>query len=99
MNDFPSGQRTASLSPQSLEALFSQHGWLSEASGNLRARLLADGNQLYFARGERVFAGGDSAGGIYGVVSGGIGLEASARGHPMRMGHVVWTCNGFAPVT
>jgi CRP-like cAMP-binding protein len=89
MNDAPSRKGKATLSGHSLEALFGRRGWLSEASTDLRARLLFEARPIEFARGERVYAIGDPAGGVYGVVSGGIGIEASARGHPVRMGHIV----------
>jgi|APFEC2959095136_1045048.scaffolds.fasta_scaffold00980_1 CRP-like cAMP-binding protein len=89
MNDLPSVKRNTAFSGQSLEMLFGGHGWLSNASSDLRSRLLAEARANEYARGERVYALGDTAGGLYGVVFGGIGLEASFRGHPVRMGHIV----------
>lgn len=89
MNVVSTTSRNASLSGDSLESLFGGHGWLSDASTDLRTRLLAEARPLEYARGERVYALGDKAGGMYGVVSGGIGLEVSVRGHPVRMGHII----------
>lgn len=89
MNHLPSGSAPFCVSAHSLEALFGRHGWLSDASLELRTCLLAQARPIEYARGARIYALGDKAGGIYGVVSGGIGIEASARGHPVRMGHVV----------
>lgn len=89
MNDLSSGRLDLPLSARSLENLFGGRGWLSGASLDLRTRLLAEARTLEYPRGARVYALGDKAGGIYGVVSGGIGIEVSARGHPVRMGHVV----------
>lgn len=89
MNDLSSRRLDSTLSAHSLENLFAGRGWLAEASLDLRTRLLAEARAIEYARGARVYALGDKAGGIYGVVSGGIGIEASARGHPVRMGHVL----------
>jgi CRP/FNR family transcriptional regulator, cyclic AMP receptor protein len=85
----PAEQLDQCISSGALEALFCQHGWLSEASDDLRLRLFSGARPLRIAKGERIFARGDSPGGIYGLISGGIGMEASAQGHPMRIGHVV----------
>lgn len=75
--------------PQGLETLFGGGGgWLSQASCELRARLRGVARSSTFSRHERLFAAGDPAGGLYGVVSGGIGAETSGGGHPIRMAHV-----------
>lgn len=78
-------------SPQSalLEAVFCQRGWLSEAEPALRDNILGLSHIVCFARGARLFAQGDRAGGLFGVISGGIGLESSSKSHPMRLGHIV----------
>lgn len=79
---------SASVSPTT-DALFGGCGWLSEASCDLRAHLRGAARSITYARNERLFAAGDPVGGIYGVVSGGIGVEASGGGHAVRMSHVV----------
>ena len=83
------GRLEQRISSEALEELFCRSGWLAEASPELRARLFSSACPLRYGKGERVFARGDNPGGMYGVISGGIGLEASARGHPLRLGHVV----------
>lgn len=72
-----------------LEPLFWESDWLASASDRLRGRLLAAARPSYFRRGERIWAQGDEAGGIHGVVWGGIGVEASIQGHLVRMGHIM----------
>jgi CRP/FNR family transcriptional regulator, cyclic AMP receptor protein len=89
MNEMPAGRIEISQTLDSLEAVFSHRGWLSDAPPELRTWLLSQAHAVELAKGERLFARGDSPGGIYGVISGGIGLEASARGHPLRIGHIV----------
>lgn len=85
----PRGGLAPKPTPETLEAIFSHRGWLSDAPQALRSRLLSLASPMDVPKGDRLFARGDSPGGIYGVVSGGIGLEASARGHPLRIGHIV----------
>lgn len=42
-----------------------------------------------------MFATDDPPGGIYGVVSGGIGIEGSSEWHPLRLGHILRTGDWF----
>ncbi len=46
-------------------------------------------------RGHRVFSIDDPPGGIYGVISGGIGVEGAGPFHTLRLGHVLRTGSWF----
>jgi CRP-like cAMP-binding protein len=70
-------------------ALFEARGWLSDKPPGFRRQLLQMGRLITVARGEWVFAIGDPPGGIYGVISGGIGIEGAGPFHMLRLGHVV----------
>jgi CRP-like cAMP-binding protein len=69
--------------------LFARRGWLADADEALRLAVLSSAQAVRFERGERVFSVQDPPGGIYGVVSGGIGIEGSSQWHPLRMGHIL----------
>jgi CRP-like cAMP-binding protein len=71
------------------EALFSARGWLSQQPAGFRRQLLEMARSVSFARGEWVFSINDPPGGIYGVVSGGIGIEGGGPFHLLRLGHVL----------
>jgi CRP-like cAMP-binding protein len=71
------------------EALFATHGWLSAQPAGFRRQLLQMARPLTVARGEWVFSINDRPGGIYGVISGGIGIEGGGPFHLLRLGHVV----------
>lgn len=68
--------------------VFTRRGWLSTASAAHRERILAAGRSMAIARGQRLVSPGDPPGGIFGVISGGIAIEASTAWHPARLGHV-----------
>jgi CRP-like cAMP-binding protein len=69
--------------------LFESRGWLSEQPAAVRHQLLRMARPILVARGDWVFSIGDSPGGIYGVVSGGIGIEGGGPFHMLRLGHVI----------
>jgi CRP-like cAMP-binding protein len=71
------------------ESLFAAHGWLSEQPAGFRRQLLAMARPLSVARGDWVFAINDPPGGIYGLISGGIGIEGGGPFHLLRLGHVL----------
>jgi CRP-like cAMP-binding protein len=71
------------------EALFRTHGWLSVQPVEFRRQILGMARSIGFARGEWVFSINDPPGGIYGVVSGGIGIEGGGPFHLLRLGHVL----------
>jgi CRP-like cAMP-binding protein len=72
-----------------LDTLFAAHGWLSGVPAGFRTRILGMARPLRLARGQRLFAIDDPPGGIYGIVSGGIGIEGAAEWHPLRLGHIL----------
>lgn len=72
-----------------LEARFAARGWLAEQPPSFRQRMVEMGRSVHLARGEWVFRIGDQPGGIYGVVSGGIGIEGGGPFHALRLGHVL----------
>jgi CRP-like cAMP-binding protein len=71
------------------EALFAAHGWLSQQPAGFRRQILEMARCVSVARGEWVFSINDPPGGIYGVVSGGIGIEGGGPFHLLRLGHVL----------
>jgi CRP-like cAMP-binding protein len=71
------------------EALFARHGWLAGQSAEFRQQILGMARSVQVARGEWVFAIDDPPGGIYGVISGGIGIEGGGAFHMLRLGHVL----------
>jgi CRP-like cAMP-binding protein len=71
------------------EALFAAHGWLSEQPAGFRRQLLSMARPVSVTRGNWVFAINDPPGGIYGVISGGIGIEGGGPFHLLRLGHVL----------
>lgn len=59
------------------EAIVIQRGWLSRTSKRFRFCLLENAELLKFDTGHVIFAKGDPAGGIYGLVSGTLGIIAA----------------------
>jgi CRP/FNR family cyclic AMP-dependent transcriptional regulator len=71
------------------EGLFAAHGWLSQQPAGFRRQILEMARSVSIARGNWVFSINDPPGGIYGVVSGGIGIEGGGPFHLLRLGHVL----------
>jgi CRP-like cAMP-binding protein len=71
------------------ETLFATRGWLADAPAGFRAEILAMARPITVPRGQWVFAIDDPPGGIYGIISGGIGIEGAADWHPVRLGHIL----------
>lgn len=69
--------------------LFGERGWLSEQPPGFQHEILAMARAAHVPRGAWVFAVNDAPGGIYGVVSGGIGVEGSGPYNLPRLGHVL----------
>jgi CRP-like cAMP-binding protein len=76
-------------------ALFARRGWLSAQPPSFRDRLLGMARTIRVARGQWVFAIDDPPGGIYGVISGGIGIEGGGPFHMLRLGHILRTGSWF----
>lgn len=72
-------------------SLFEARGWLSLQPPAFRSRILGMARPLRKSRGEWVFSIGDPPGGIFGIVSGGIGIEGAGPFHALRLGHVLRT--------
>jgi CRP-like cAMP-binding protein len=70
-------------------ALFEARGWLAEQPAAFRSRILGLARPVSVSRGDWVFAIGDAPGGVFGVVSGGIGIEGAGPFHMLRLGHVL----------
>jgi CRP-like cAMP-binding protein len=71
------------------DALLNVPGWLSEQPAAFGRQLLQIARTVSIARGDLVFSADDPPGGIYGVVSGGIGIEGGGAFHMVRLGHVL----------
>lgn len=70
-------------------SLFEARGWLALQPPFFRNQILAMARPLRKSRGDWVFSIGDPPGGIFGVVSGGIGIEGAGPFHALRLGHVL----------
>jgi CRP-like cAMP-binding protein len=69
--------------------LFGRRGWLAAQPAAFRRQLLGMARPILVARGDWVFSIDDAPGGIYGLVSGGIGIEGAGPFHMLRTGHVL----------
>jgi CRP-like cAMP-binding protein len=69
--------------------LFEGRGWLSLQPQAFRRQLLHMARTMTVSRGDWVFSIDDAPGGIYGVISGGIGIEGAGPFHMLRLGHVL----------
>lgn len=70
------------------EALILQRGWLSEQSEEVRGAVLQRARLMEHKAKDFVFHAGDEAGGICGVVSGGIGVYLPTGEGDLRLAHV-----------
>ncbi|PZN95903.1 MAG: hypothetical protein DCF31_05040 [Alphaproteobacteria bacterium] len=75
-----------------LDLVFARRGWLSRQSQVSRRLVLERGRRVAFDPGDHIVHMGDDAGGIYGIISGGVGtigmtrITGPALGHIMREG-------------
>lgn len=81
----------ANLSTDSLAALFSRRGWLSQQRADVRRAIVKRGRPLKFRAGDPIFLSGDEGGGIYGIVSGAIGCEVTTKMAGPTLVHVMQT--------
>jgi len=63
-------------------------GWLSLQTELFRETILRDGHAVSLKRGKPVYLAGDDRGGMYGIISGGIGIHISAGRHLPRLVHI-----------
>lgn len=83
--------------PAALAAVFRRRGWLSEQPPKVQAAFLAQGRTLALAGGATVFRDGDPPGGIFGVITGGVGsFSSNRRGGPV-LGHILRPGDWFGP--
>jgi CRP-like cAMP-binding protein len=77
-----------------------RRGWLSEQPEEARAAVLRRARLVRHDAGDFVFHAGEEAGGICGVVSGGIGIYLPTGGGDLRLAHIgrcgVWF--GYGPL-
>jgi CRP-like cAMP-binding protein len=73
---------------EGLEEIFARRGWLASADPRHRAQILAAARTVSLGRGSLVYSAGDAPGGIYGIISGGIGAEGSSSWQSARLGHI-----------
>lgn len=71
------------------DKVFQRRGWMAQMPLETRLRILRIGRTVAVNRGQRIFAFGDPPGGIYGILSGGIGMEACSDRHSVRLGHIM----------
>jgi CRP-like cAMP-binding protein len=88
-------QITRHQSVAELEAVFSARGWLSEHPTRFRTRLLELAMPVFVRPGAAVFREGDDSDGLFGVVSGAIGVEGGHRRQSPLLGHIMRTGEWF----
>lgn len=71
-----------------LDLVFARRGWLSRQSADWRRKVLDIARRISFDSGETIVHIGDTGGGIYGVVSGGVGSIAMTPMAGPTLGHI-----------
>ena len=72
-----------------LDAVFAARGWLAEHPAAFRALLFRNGVAVEAQAGACVFRRDDDSDGLYGIVSGSIGVEGGHRRQSPLLGHVM----------
>ena len=72
-----------------LEAVFATRGWLTEHPAEFRSLLLGEAVPVEARPGTFVFRRDDESNGLYGIVSGAIGVEGGHRRQTPLLGHVM----------
>ena len=83
MHEFKTIERAA------LEAVFRRRGWLALQPADFRDRILACARQRQVRVSETIYRDGDPPGGMYGIVSGGIGVRIGSPRSSPRLGHIL----------
>lgn len=73
----------------SVEEAFAQRGWLSRQTPAFRSEVLAAARTQRFARDAPIYHIGDEPGGIYGVLSGSVGVYVATARHMPMLSHVL----------
>lgn len=81
--------------PQDLDAVFAARGWLTEHPPSFRSLLIDEAVAMEVRPGTHVFRRDDASNGLYGIVSGAIGVEGGHRRQSPLLGHVMRTGEWF----
>lgn len=88
-------QEASRPSTAALAKVFGKRGWLSEHPGWFRTRLLDLAIPVVVRPGATVFREGDQSDGLFGVVSGAVGVEGGHRRQSPMLGHIMRTGEWF----
>jgi CRP-like cAMP-binding protein len=72
-----------------LEAVFAARGWLADHPATFRSLLVGEGVAVEVSEGTCVFRRDDESNGLYGVVSGSIGVEGGHSRQSPLLGHIM----------
>jgi CRP-like cAMP-binding protein len=77
-----------------------RNGWLADQPEEVQRAVLKVGRLVHYPAGEFVFHAGDSSGGLYGIVGGGVGIHLPSQAGETVLAHVarcgVWF--GYGPL-
>jgi CRP-like cAMP-binding protein len=76
------------MTPETLERIFAERGWLSRQPPAFRTRIIAMGRLVTLATGAPLFHIGDNPGGVYGIVSGAVAVLGGTRWHVPALAHI-----------
>lgn len=82
----PAQLRDSSSDP---EPVFAARGWLTEHPAEFRSLLIGEGVPVEARQGTYVFRRDDESNGLYGIVSGAIGVEGGHRRQTPLLGHIM----------
>lgn len=77
------------ISSNKLEAVFAARGWLSEHPAAFRSLMMREAVPVEARPGATVFRRDDEANGLYGIVSGAIGIEGGHKRQSPLLGHAL----------
>ncbi|MFO1117771.1 MAG: Crp/Fnr family transcriptional regulator [Beijerinckiaceae bacterium] len=72
-----------------MEAIFAARGWLSEHPAAFRSLLISEGVVVEARSGTSVFRKDDKSNGLYGILSGAMGMDGGHRRQSPLMGHIM----------
>jgi CRP-like cAMP-binding protein len=87
--------KIAAMDKAQLDMIFARRGWLSRQPDAFRSRFIAMGRLVTLARGAPVFHTGDAAGGVYGIVSGGVAVLGGSQWQAPVLSHIERTGDWF----
>jgi CRP/FNR family transcriptional regulator, cyclic AMP receptor protein len=71
-----------------LERVFAGRGWLSRQPTAFRRQFIALGRRVELERGAHVFRRGDAAGGVFGIVAGGVAVRGGTARQLPALAHI-----------